>query len=322
MKVEIPNSLTQALATRCVALGGVAMSAKALAAVVQAAPEAGSIVDAGPFAFSTLLRLVRRAMDSADWRVAWSDEATTGAELLARWGAVAAVISHGDTAEARENMPSYLEAYDWLALDLPGDDKLDQATARARDLVTDAARNLAPAWSAGWVEGWAMVSLSPLVGLAPVRMVEDQDTPLPVRGYAVDLDVAAAAPIELRHAAVDGIVDGALARVRGLVRDVTHETTRTGKAWATATVAGYECQVFPGVFPAAASLLTEGAPVSVEGRLDLRTDVPRLVVHTIDSAPDAPIDLWPNDGGAPDLWPGAVDVTGLVDVYDPPAASF
>jgi DNA polymerase-3 subunit alpha len=83
--------------------------------------------------------------------------------------------------------------------------------------------------------------------------------------------------------------DGAIVTVGGILSTVTRKVTKTGNAWALATLedleGAIEVMFFPGAYAQCGIHLAEDAVLLVRGRLDKHEDVPRLIAMDV-SVPD------------------------------------
>jgi DNA polymerase III subunit alpha len=79
--------------------------------------------------------------------------------------------------------------------------------------------------------------------------------------------------------------DGSVVTVGGLLGGLTRKVTKSGNAWALATLEDLEGAIevlfFPSTYQACATALAEDAVVLVKGRLDKREDVPKLVAMEV-----------------------------------------
>jgi DNA polymerase-3 subunit alpha len=92
--------------------------------------------------------------------------------------------------------------------------------------------------------------------------------------------------------------DGAIVTVGGILSSLTRKMTKTGNAWAVATLEDLEGAIevlfFPAAYQSCGIHLVEDAVLLVRGRLDKHEDVPRLIamdvtVPDITVAPRGPV---------------------------------
>ncbi|MDQ1651116.1 MAG: polymerase subunit alpha, partial [Cryptosporangiaceae bacterium] len=79
----------------------------------------------------------------------------------------------------------------------------------------------------------------------------------------------------------EGITDGKVVTVAGILSGVTRKVTKQGKSWALASLEDLEGAVevlfFPNTYELVGQYLAEDAVVAVKGRVDKRDDVPRVM---------------------------------------------
>ncbi len=109
----------------------------------------------------------------------------------------------------------------------------------------------------------------------------------PLLGVEHVLAAAADTPVPALHG--DGLADGAIVTVGGILSSVTRKVTKQGNAWAMATLEDLEGAVevmfFPQTYQQCGIHLAEDAVVLVRGRVDRREDVPKLIAMEL-SVPD------------------------------------
>jgi DNA polymerase-3 subunit alpha len=101
----------------------------------------------------------------------------------------------------------------------------------------------------------------------------------PLHGVEHVLSAFADTSIAALHA--EGVSDGSIVTVAGMLTNVQRRVTKQGAAWASAVLedleAGVEVLCFPRTYEQVGVNIAEDAIVVVKGRVDRREDVPRVV---------------------------------------------
>ncbi|MHB8341321.1 MAG: DNA polymerase III subunit alpha [Mycobacteriales bacterium] len=107
--------------------------------------------------------------------------------------------------------------------------------------------------------------------------------------FGVEHLLAAAADTPIAALGAEGVADGAVVTVGGILSTVTRKVTKQGAPWAMATLEDLEGAVevmfFPATYAQWGSQLAEDAVLLVRARVDRREDAPRLVALEV-SVPD------------------------------------
>jgi DNA polymerase-3 subunit alpha len=118
--------------------------------------------------------------------------------------------------------------------------------------------------------------------------------------FGIEHVLSAAVDCSIASLTGDERADGAILTIGGIVSTLTRKVTKTGNAWALATLEDLEGAIEVLFFPAAYQVcgihLAEDAVLLVRGRLDKNEDVPRLIamdvsVPDISDAPRGPVTI-------------------------------
>jgi DNA polymerase-3 subunit alpha len=118
--------------------------------------------------------------------------------------------------------------------------------------------------------------------------------------FGVEHVLAAAVDCSIAALTGDERSDGSILTVGGILSTLTRKVTKTGNAWAVATLEDLEGAIevlfFPAAYQACGIHLAEDAVLLVRGRLDKHEDVPRIIamdvnVPDITEAPRGPVTL-------------------------------
>jgi DNA polymerase III subunit alpha len=118
--------------------------------------------------------------------------------------------------------------------------------------------------------------------------------------FGVEHVLAAATDCSVAALTADEKADGSIVTVGGILSTVTRKVTKTGNAWAVATLEDLEGAIEVLFFPAAYQVcgihLAEDAVLLVRGRLDKHEEVPRLIamdvaVPDVSDAPRGPVTI-------------------------------
>jgi DNA polymerase III subunit alpha len=118
--------------------------------------------------------------------------------------------------------------------------------------------------------------------------------------FGIEHVLAAAVDCSVASLTADEKADGAILTIGGILSTVTRKVTKTGNAWALATLEDLEGSIEVLFFPAAYQVcgihLAEDAVLLVRGRLDKTEDMPRMIamevqVPDVSEAPRGPVTI-------------------------------
>jgi DNA polymerase-3 subunit alpha len=99
--------------------------------------------------------------------------------------------------------------------------------------------------------------------------------------FGVEHLLSARADHTVAGLADEGVTDGKVVTVAGILSGVTRKVTKQGKSWAMASLEDLEGAVevlfFPNTYELVGQYLAEDVIVAVKGRVDKRDDVPRVM---------------------------------------------